>query len=208
MTNKNKTHNGVNGLILAGGQARRMGGQDKGLILLAGLSLVERCINTLSPQVERLFISANRHITQYQQFDLPILQDSTHDYPGPLAGLQRALEASANIPVRVMPCDAPLLTSELSRQLTADLLEAFQNEACLAAVPHDGTRLQPLFGLFAPSALMSLNEYLAAGQRKVETWVTSLPHAVVDFSDQADSFMNINTEDDLRRAESFLATME
>ena len=106
----------------------------------------------------------------------------------------------------VQTCALPI--SERSQQLTARLLAALQKEDCLAALPHDGSRLQPLFGLFAPSVLVSLNDYLASGQRKVETWVTSLPHAVVDFSAQADSFMNINSEDDLRHAESLLARSE
>jgi molybdenum cofactor guanylyltransferase len=208
MMNNAESPSHINGLILAGGQARRMSGLDKGLISLAGTSLVERCISTLSPQVDQLFISANRHIEQYQKFGFPILQDSTTDYAGPLAGLQRALEMSPEVPVLVMPCDSPLFTPGLLQQLTARLLEAYEKANCLAAVPHDGTRLQPLFGLFAPGALASLNEYLASGQRKVETWVTSLPYAEVDFSAQADSFMNINTEDDLHRAESLLANVE
>ena len=200
MTNKYDKPVEINGLILAGGRALRMGGQDKGLILLAGISLIERCINALSPQVNQLFISANRNIAQYQKLTFPVLQDSIDQYEGPLAGLQRALEASPDMPVLVLPCDAPLFPD----QLVVRLLKAYQEDAYLAVIPHDGTRLQPLFGLFSPSSLASLNQYLAAGQRKVEAWVTSLPHKVVDFSDQSAHFLNINTDDDLRCAESFL----
>ncbi len=201
MTNKHDKPVSINGLILAGGSARRMGGQDKGLILLAGTRLIEHCITALLPQVGQLFISANRNITQYQKLTFPVLQDSsTKGHAGPLAGLQRALEASPAVPVLVAPCDAPLLPG----QLAARLLKVYQENAYLAVIPHDGTRLQPLFGLFAPSSLASLNQYLASGQRKVETWVTSLPHKIVDFSDQSAHFLNINTTDDLRSAESLL----
>jgi molybdenum cofactor guanylyltransferase len=195
----------VSGVILAGGQARRMGGQDKGLLTLAGTSLVELCVSALSPHVQQLFISANRHIDQYEQFGCPILEDTNDDYAGPLAGLLRALESSPELPVFVVPCDAPFLDALLSERLLERLWDIYQKNDCVAVIPHDGTRLQPLFGLYAPSTLQSLNDYLASGQRKVETWVTALAHEVVDLSDQHDLFMNINTEDDLKVAES-LAT--
>ncbi|VAW95012.1 Molybdenum cofactor guanylyltransferase [hydrothermal vent metagenome] len=204
MMNKHNKPTPVNGLILAGGLARRMDGQDKGLMILAGISLIERCINTLSPQVEQLFISANRNIAQYQKLTFPVLQDSTDKHEGPLAGLQRALEASPDMPVLVVPCDAPLFPA----QLAARLWEAYQENDYLAAIPHDGTRLQPLFGLFSPTSLESLSQYLSTGQRKVETWVTSLPHKIVDFSDQSAHFLNINTTDDLHRAELFLERLK
>jgi len=202
--NKPDQFSGVSGLILAGGQARRMNGQDKGLILLAGTSLIEHCINALSPQVSQLFISANHNIAQYQKFTFPVLQDAVQNHSGPLAGLQRALAASPDMPVLVVPCDAPLLPQQLADRL----LRTYRENNYFAVIPHDGTRLQPLFTLFSPSSLESLNQYLATGQRKVETWVTSLPHSVVDFSDQSAHFININTEDDLRRAESFLETLK
>jgi len=200
MMNKYNKPARVTGLILAGGLARRMDGQDKGLIILAGISLIERCINTLSPQVEQLFISANRNIAQYQKLSFPILRDATDKHEGPLAGLQRALENSPDMPVLVVPCDAPLFPAQLATRLWT----AYQDNRYLAVIPHDGTRLQPLFGLFPPASLESLTHYLSTGQRKVETWVTSLPHKVVDFSEQSAHFLNINTTDDLRRAELFL----
>jgi molybdopterin-guanine dinucleotide biosynthesis protein A len=199
---------GITGLILAGGRARRMGGEDKGLLVLAGTSLVERCIATLSPHVQQMFISANRHIAEYAQFGFPVLEDKNTDYAGPLAGLQRALEMSPEKPVFVLPCDAPLLSESHVLQLLQRLENAYQENNFSAAIPHDGTRLQPLFGLFAPATLTSLNQYLGNGQRKVETWVTSLSHVVVDCSDLAEAFVNINTEEDLKRAESIMAGAE
>lgn len=204
MTKKLNKNTEIRGLILAGGRARRMGGQDKGLILLSGISLIERCIHALSPQVSQLVISANVNIAHYQTFTFPVLQDLTNNHAGPLAGIQRALAMSPDMPVLVVPCDAPLLPAQLADRL----LTAYQKKGCFAVIPHDGTRLQPLFSLFSPASLESLNQYLATGQRKVDTWVTSLPHTVVDFSDQSAHFVNINTENDLRRAESILETFK
>jgi molybdenum cofactor guanylyltransferase len=196
----NKKRSNVNGLILAGGRARRMGGQDKGLILLDGKQMIEHCIARLLPQVGQVFISANKNIEQYDRYGFSVLEDKFGHFEGPLAGLLRAFEYSKDTPVLVVPCDAPFLSTELARRL----LESYEETKTSAVIPHDGDRLQPLFGLYAPDVVSSLTEYLTSGQRKVETWVTSLPHAVVDFSNEHESFMNINTESDLQAAQSIL----
>jgi molybdopterin-guanine dinucleotide biosynthesis protein A len=93
----------VVGLILAGGAGRRLGGIDKGLMLLEGRPLVHWVAEALRPQVSRLLISANRHPEQYQQLGWPVLADAwpssddpsrTPDqdrYQGPLAGIATAL---------------------------------------------------------------------------------------------------------------------
>ena len=190
----------VNGLILAGGRARRMDGQDKGLILLDGKHMIEYCISNLRPQVGQIFISANRNTEQYGRYGLPILEDKFGDFEGPLAGLMRALTHSGDTPVLVVPCDAPFLSASLASRL----LESYANTKTSVVIPHDGDRLQPLFGLYSPEVAASLRDYLASGQRKVETWVTTLPYTVVDFSDESESFMNINTVSDLQTAQSIL----
>lgn len=190
----------INGLILAGGRAKRMGDEDKGLILFDGKCLIEHCIAKLQPQVENLFISANRNTEQYEQYGFTVLQDRIDDFQGPLAGLLSGLKSFAKQPLLVTPCDAPLLPSDLGHRL----LESYVSEDILAVIPHDGTRLQPLFGLYAPGSISSLRAYLASGQRKVETWATSLPHVVVDFANQSECFKNINTPNDLQEALSIL----
>lgn len=75
-------------VILAGGQASRMGGQDKGLIQLNGQPLVQHVIDKLAPQTPTLLINANRNQSQYQQF-APVISDEFPDYPGPLGGIVR-----------------------------------------------------------------------------------------------------------------------
>ena len=190
----------ITGLILAGGRARRMGGVDKGLITLNEKCMIEHCITKLRPQVDQIFISANRNIEQYSQYGITVLEDNFGDYEGPLAGILRALEISKNEPVLVVPCDAPLLSSELVNRL----LEPYVEDETTAVIPHDGIRLQTLFGLYSHDAISSLTDYLASGQRKVETWVSTLPHGVVDYSNEKESFMNINTDCDLQAAQSIL----
>lgn len=195
----------VTGLILAGGRAERMNGQDKGLISLEGRSLIEHTLSRFSPQVDTLFISANRNIDHYRQFGYKVLEDSygnseSRNFEGPLAGLQRLFEETTQSPVVLVPCDAPLL----SRQLVRKLLDAYDQNKQLAVIPHDGKRMQPLFGLYAPETINSLNDYLKSGQRKVITWVESLSPQFINFPDQVESFLNINTPDDLARAKELL----
>lgn len=190
----------LTGLILSGGRARRMGGIDKGLIPLGGKCMIEYCIAKLQPQVEKIFISANRNIEQYSQYGFTVLKDNYADFEGPLAGLLRALENAKNTAVLVVPCDAPLFPANLANRLS----EAYVKGETSAVIPHDGSRLQTLFGLYAPDVISSLSEYLESGQRKVETWVASLPYAVVDFSAENEKFMNINTQSDLQSAQSIL----
>ena len=201
---KNMTRNlkeiKITGLILAGGRARRMDGVDKGLIIFNGKCMIEHCIERLRPQVDQVVISANRNIEQYSNYGLTVLEDNFGDFEGPLAGLLRALETSKNNPVLVVPCDAPLLPSDLANRL----LESYVEGRTTAVIPHDGTRLQTLFGLYSRDAISPLTEYLASGQRKVENWISTLPHVVVDCSNEKERFMNINTKSDLSAAQSIL----
>ena len=197
--------NELYGLILAGGQGKRIGNQDKGLIQIAGKYLVQHVINALSQQVDQIIISANQNIKQYQEFDYKVLTDEMGGFAGPLAGLHRAmveLSTSLDHPalIALVPCDAPLLP----RDLVARLMAEYSENKSLAVIPHDGIYLQPLFGIYSTELLPSLEEYLKKGDRKVTIWVESINPSIVDFSDKADSFLNINSEEDLSKAKSTL----
>jgi len=192
----------INGIILAGGQGKRMGNQDKGLTMLANRPLIAHVIDAFSPQVNSISISANQNISDYQDFGYEVFEDSLAGHAGPLAGLLAAMKRAPLAPngseaLVVVPCDAPLLPNDL----VSRLVEAVGDSKPLAVIPHDGTRLQPLFGLYSLKALDSLEDFLNSGQRKVGTWVESLSPQVVDFSDQPDAFLNINSPEELSEAE-------
>jgi molybdopterin-guanine dinucleotide biosynthesis protein A len=192
----------IKGVILAGGKGKRMGNQDKGLIMLANRPLIAHVISAFSPQVDSISISANQNISDYQSFGYGVFEDSIGDFAGPLAGLYSALLevnklANGSNALVVVPCDAPLL----SKDLVSRLVDAVGDSNPLAVIPHDGTRLQPLFGLYSLKALGSLEAFLNSGQRKVGIWVESLSPQVVDFSDQPDAFLNINSPEELSEAE-------
>lgn len=187
------TNTEVGGVILAGGQARRLGGMDKGLIELCGSTMIEHSIHTFAPQVQPLMISANRNLARYRAFGFEVIEDQFGSFEGPLAGLWRALEAARTPLLATLPCDAPLAPDDF----VARLHRHFIPGRTLAAIAHDGERLQPLFGLFSREVLAGLADFLERGDRKVHDWVKSLDPVRVDFSDCVEAFRNVNTPEDL-----------
>ncbi len=180
-------------LILAGGQGKRLGGIDKGLLSITGQPLIAFILGKLKPLYPRIIISANRNLDSYQQFEVPVLVDNVPGYPGPLTGINTALQQVTTPYLLVIPCDMPHFPLELGRRLLQRLKECHVQ----IAVAHDGERLQPLCCLMSTSLSNSLTSYLAAGKRQVGHWIMEQPHVVVDFSDEAQAFINLNTLKDI-----------
>ena len=186
MTNTGKL---ITGVILAGGQGSRMGGLDKGLLVLQGRPLVEHLLDALQPQVDAILISANRNQARYQQYQHPVISDELSGYQGPLAGFAAAMQHATTPYVLIVPCDAPVIAPDT----TARLWQALQRESAELAVAHDGERLQPVHALIPVSLLPSLQAFLANGDRKIDLWYAQHRVAMVDFSDYRTMFRNINT---------------
>ena len=183
----------ITGVILAGGQGRRMGGADKGLQELGGRPMAAHVLERLAPQVGAVLISANRNLERYAELGCPVLPDTLDGYAGPLAGLQAAL-AQATTPLLVTaPCDSPFLPADLVARLHDGLVA---QQAELAVVCAAG-RTHRAFCLLRRELLPGLDAFLAAGERRVGLWHASLKVAEVDFSDEAAAFGNINTTDEL-----------
>ncbi len=184
----------ITAVIVAGGQGARMGGLDKGLVELRNRPLIRHVIDTIRPQVTQLVINANRNHEAYRQFGFPVVADTVDGFQGPLAGFLSALERITTTDMVIVPCDTPLLTDQLVNRLS----RAREIEGAEIAVAHDGQRLQPICALIPKSLRQSLNEYLETGGRKIDRWYAMHKMAVVDFSDVAESFININTLDELQ----------
>ncbi|HPQ96630.1 MAG: molybdenum cofactor guanylyltransferase [Thiothrix sp.] len=180
----------ISGVILAGGMGRRMGGQDKGLLLFEGRPLIEYLLDALSPQVSHILINANRNPSLYARYGHPVLGDPLPDFQGPLAGFSAAMQAAQTTHIMTLPCDGPWIAPDMARRL----LDALRNqpEAALA-VAHDGERLQPVHALIPVSLHQSLQAFLARGERKIDRWYQQHPMVHADFSDVARLFRNINT---------------
>ncbi|MBC7696809.1 MAG: molybdenum cofactor guanylyltransferase [Bacteroidia bacterium] len=187
----------IAGLIIAGGRATRMGGIDKGLALLQQKSLIEHVISRLSSQVDEIFINANREITQYQALGYRVLQDETSDFIGPLAGFNLGLKHAKYDYLLTVPCDSPLLPLDLAERLLSSLLK---HNADIAVATSNGD-VHPVFCLCKKSVLPSLINYLQQGGRKVSAWQKSLNYIEVDFTDNAEAFINLNTLEDLAALE-------
>lgn len=195
----------IYGLLLAGGQGKRLHNQDKGLILFGDKPLVQHVSAVLNPLVREIIVSANRHIDEYRKLGFRVLEDDLGDFEGPLAGLHRTMKELGNTIdhpalILVAPCDAPFIPKDLLNRL----LKAYHASNTLAVIPHDGSYLQPLFGLYSTELQPSLATFLDKGDRKVTLWVESLNPCIVDFSDEAGSFLNINSNEDLEAARKAL----
>lgn len=191
----------VGAVLLAGGLARRMGGQDKGLVVLAGKPMASYALQTLLPLVQHCVINANRNINDYASMapeGVDVIADTRDGHLGPLAGLSMALEHLQTSYVLMCPCDSPFVQSALVSALISQCLA----EDADIAVAHDGERLQPVFCVVNRRVKMSLDAFLDSGERKIDRWFGMHRLVEVDARQYAASFRNINTLDELKEAES------
>jgi len=197
----------VVGLLLAGGQSRRMGGGDKALRMLGGATLLERVIERLRPQVDALLLNANGDPSRFARFALPVVPDSIPGFAGPLAGVLAGLDwAAAQGPdypyIVSVATDAPFLPDDLVMRLTNGLMEAGADLACAAS----GGRVHPVFGLWPVRLREDLRRAMVDDEiRKVDLWTARHRLMTVTFADMpVDPFFNANRPEDFEAAASLL----
>jgi len=195
--NADRIKDEVTGLILAGGQGRRMGGVDKGLQMFRGKRLIDHVYARLAPQVGGIVISANQNHDAYKTFGVRVVSDAIGNFAGPLAGLHAGLSVSRRPYLASVPCDSPFVPEDLVERLMARLNES----GAAIAVATTGGRPEPVFCLVRRSVLEHLTNFLKCGGRKVYDWYASLAVVEVDFDDQAEAFSNINTREQLANLE-------
>jgi molybdopterin-guanine dinucleotide biosynthesis protein A len=188
----------VTGIVLAGGQGRRMGGVDKGLQPLRGKPMAQWVIERLAPQVDEIVVNANQNLDAYAAFGYPVVRDDVAGFAGPLAGLQAGLRAARCALVVTVPCDSPFLPADL----VARLRTALEAQGADLAVAKTGDQPHPVFSLVRRAVLPHLEQFLAAGGRKIDAWYATLKVVEVRFDDEADAFRNINTREELAAFES------
>lgn len=202
----------ITALILAGGQGSRMGGVDKGLQNYKGLPLALHTLKRLrtSAGVGEIMISANRNLSAYEAFGVPVWPDGLSDYAGPLAGFLTGLTHCKTPYLLTVPCDTPLLPLDLAQRL-AIALEADNADIAMAAAPEAGQdghlqlRTQPVFCLLRVKLLDSLVRFTEEGGRKIATWTGQHHTAIVAFNQAGDdrqAFFNTNTLAELQQLES------
>jgi molybdopterin-guanine dinucleotide biosynthesis protein A len=198
----------IAGIVLAGGQSRRMGGGDKCLRLLRGQPILAHIIARARPQVSGLAINANGDSARFAEFGLSVVADSIPDFAGPLAGVLAGLDwAVAALPhcthVASFAADAPFFPLDLVERLEAALADGRHDLACAAS----GGRIHPVFGLWPVALREDLRHALGAeGIRKVDAWTARHRLAVVEFAaTPLDPFFNANRPEDLAEAERLAA---
>ena len=188
----------VTGVILAGGRGSRMGSVDKGLKPLRGKPMVQWVAERFAPQVAEVLINANQNIDKYQILGYKVIPDAIGGFAGPLAGLHRGLSEASHDLVATAPCDSPFLPTDLIARLRA----ALENAGAELTVAKTGDQPHPVFCLCRKSVLPGLTDFLSSGGRKIDAWYSKLKVVEVLFDDQPDAFSNINTEEELRAADS------
>lgn len=197
------THPGsLPAVVLAGGAARRLGG-DKAFRLLGERPLIDHVVSRLRSQCAPLAISANDDPTRYADFGVEVLQDPLPPGLGPLAGLLAGLDwaaATGYSAVLTAPVDAPFLPLDLATRLAAGRVPAVA-----ASGGDELVRVHPTCGLWPAAARDRLRAALLGGVRKVGVWAQEQRARTVLWPDAPrDPFFNINTPEDLRRAETLL----
>lgn len=191
----------VIGVILAGGQATRMGGGDKGLLMLGGQTMLSRVIDRLGPQVDQMVLNANGDPARFASFDLPVIPDSVAGFPGPLAGVLAGMDHAAALGfshILTVAADTPFFPADLGQRL----------RECAApirlAATREGDRIyrHPTFGLWPTALCDDLRTALNDGLRKVVLWTDR--HGTGEVLFPAEAFFNINTPQDLAEAKSRL----
>ena len=187
-------HLPVTTVILAGGLGSRIGG-NKALQVLHDKPLISWVLGAVSPDSDQVLINANDATDVYTQFGYRIIPDQTAGWPGPLAGLQAALDCAETTYVMTVPCDTPFLPDGLIPRL----LKALTEDRTEAAVAVAGGYRQPTIALYNKQVAHKLRAYLDSGGRKVNDWLDTLQLSEVVF-DKISAFDNINTREDLEKA--------
>jgi len=196
------------GLVLAGGLARRMGGGDKAFLKIAGKTILEHVISRFQPQCAALILNANGDPKRFDSYKLPVVADEIPDFAGPLAGILAGLDwAAINAPqiefIASVPGDCPFLPRDLVPRLHAARVAEKTPLACAKS----GDWRHPVAGIWPTSLRANLRHALTKeGLHKIEVWTGRHRVAIAKWPDEpVDPFFNVNTPEDLARAEDIAA---
>jgi molybdenum cofactor guanylyltransferase len=202
------------GVLLSGGQSRRMGGGDKALRDLGGRPMLAHVIERLRPQVGSMVINANGDPARFAAFGLPVAADTIDGFVGPLAGVLAGMQwAKMNAPgarwIATVSTDAPFLPENL----VARLADSVRTQPNAIAIAQSGGEVHPVIGLWPVAHADDLEQALRGGVRKVLAWTDRHGTVPVDFPFQTiagtsvDPFFNANHPDELEEARRILGLL-
>lgn len=202
----------ITGVLLAGGQSRRMGGGDKGLLELAGRPMLARVLDRFAPQVGKVVLNANGDPARFARFGLPVIADTVSGNVGPLAGVLAGMRwAATETPgathIATASTDAPLVPGDLVSQLR----QAIENSDKRIALAASGGHKHPVIGLWPVELADDLEAALNEGVRKVLHWTDRHGTLALEFpfadigGRQIDPFFNANTPEELAEVEALFS---
>ena len=196
------------GLVLAGGQARRMGGGDKASLKVGGRTILDRVLARLKPSCDPIILNANGDPARFARYRLAVVADSVPDFAGPLAGILAGLDwAAKNAPevewLASAPGDCPFLPKDLVPRLHAARIAEGKPLACARS----GEWRHPVVGLWPVGLRDDLRRALTVEDlHKIEAWTGRHGVALAAWPDRPfDPFFNVNTPEDLAKAEEIAA---
>ena len=178
-------------VILAGGKSERMGGQDKGLMQINKRYVIKHLYDISKKYSDEVYVNANRNMDIYSKMGLMVWEDKLDNYQGPLVGIYTSLVNTKTKYMITLPCDGPLLNETYFKRMTK-VIGDFDVRAA-----HDGNRLQPVYSLIKKDLVSNLKLFIDTGQRKIDKWYNQCDLELVDFSDDKNIFININSREDL-----------
>ena len=191
--------------ILAGGQARRLGGLDKSALAVgtgtAANSILERQLAVLRSLTPHILIVA-REDSPPRAVDVPVVRDLMPG-SGALGGIYTALVEAPTEQVLVIACDMPFVTAPFLERLVACGAES----AADAVVPRDARGRHPLCASYRRTAAPAIKVRLDAGQLRVLDALTLLnvhdfgPDELEPFDPDGRLLLNVNTPEDYARAQ-------
>lgn len=193
----------VTGVIQAGGQSTRMGGEPKALMELGGCRIIERVVRALEPVVDDLLVVTNTP-ELYAFLGLSMVGDVYPDH-GSLGGIYSGLKAASGEAAFTVACDMPFLRPEMAKLVIERVADAD------VVIPRVGGQLETMHAVYRKTCLGPIEERLVAGQLKIvgffaEVRVLEIAEAeLARYGDPAVVFMNVNTPQELARARTLAA---
>jgi molybdopterin-guanine dinucleotide biosynthesis protein A len=210
---------GVSGLVLAGGHSARLG-TDKRVARLGGITLLDRAIDLLAGVADEVMVAVQHlegvrgdpgasdathaHLSDVRS-GVPIIADWQPDR-GPMAGILAGLQHARCERVLVIPVDMPMLTAAFLRFLVGVDPDA------AVTVPSRQIGLEPLVAVYHVACAPAMIEFMTHGTAAVHAFINATAlrvHRVEErdirrHGEPDRLFLNINTPEDLTRAETML----
>jgi len=194
------SENNILSVILAGGKSSRFGG-DKSKAKLGDLTLLDHTIQKLKKKFDEILIISNEENNK-EIANVSFSNDVMEGQLGPLVGVLSSMEwilsNGKNYQwVMTFPCDTPFFNEDIVDQIKQKQSQSDKKLFFLKS----GEKRHNIFGMWSVDLKDQLRKDLEAGDRKVQDWANKIGIEIIELDPKDDnSFLNINTKEDLEEA--------